>query len=299
MARLAVISDLHVDINHFTEIELQQLLAILKEKQVTHLHLAGDVANRVETCQEIIEFFSSAGLPTTFVFGNHELADVSGEAMMTHFPNTHFLNERYIPLNHQTVLLGFNGWYDYSYSTMETEKEIVRLKNLYWYDRFISRAFSDPVVNQQGLKRLEYLLTDLEKKGLSVILTTHFVPKREFIVYQTGKYQRWNQLNAFLGSEALGELIDGFSNVKQVVFGHTHRRFEDQKIEETIYSCRPFGYFYEWQLTRKFIQENQLMDTFQMAKIRNVLKTNQHAFDIYKQEHLKEEFQSAMTLIDY
>ncbi len=31
---------------------------------------------------------------------------------------------------------------------------------------------------------------------------------------------------AFLGSESFGELLDRYSNIKQVVFGHTHRRFE-------------------------------------------------------------------------
>ncbi|KAF1297898.1 metallophosphoesterase [Enterococcus sp. JM4C] len=299
MGRLAIISDLHVDINHFTEKELQQLFTILMEQEVTHLHLAGDTANRLKTCQAVLDFFNHKGLATSFIFGNHELADVTGEAMMAHYPNVHFLNERFIPLNEKKVLLGFNGWYDYSYSTTNTEKESLRLKNLYWYDRFIQREFSDPEVNRLGLQRLEKILVELEEKGLEVVLATHFVPKREFIVYQTGKYQRWNQLNAFLGSEALGELIDRFANVQQVVFGHTHRKFEEQQIGNTLYSCRPLGYFYEWQLTRDFIRENQLMETFQMAKIRSVLKANQAAFDQYKEQHLKNEFQSAMTLIDY
>ncbi|MGM0123027.1 hypothetical protein IGI37_000393 [Enterococcus sp. AZ194] len=298
MGRLAIISDLHVDINHFTEIELQQLVDVLLAEHVTHLHLAGDTANRLETCQKVIQFFSGS-IPTTFIFGNHELADVTGEAMMAHFPDDHFLNERFVPLNEKKVLLGFTGWYDYSYSTMKTTEEIVRLKNLYWYDRLIDREFSDPEVNQLGILRLEKILKDLEEKELKVVLATHFVPKKEFIVYQTGKYQRWNQLNAFLGSEELGQLIDRFPNVERVVFGHTHRKFEDTKLQQTIYSCRPFGYFYEWQLTRRFIQENQLMESFQMAKIRSILKTHQEAFDEYKKSHLKQEFQSSMTLIDY
>lgn len=299
MGNLAIISDLHVDINKFSEKELSILLNVLHEKKITRLHLAGDVANRVESCQAVVEFFAKNGVPTTFNFGNHELADVTGEAMMNHFPNTHFLNERYLALNDHTVLLGLNGWYDYQFSELKEPKQILRMKNLYWYDRFIQREGSDLEVNARFLIAAKALLDITASKGLEVVLATHFVPKKEFIVYQQAPYERWNKLNAFLGSASFGELLDQYSHIKQVVFGHTHRRFEDKIIHGTIYSCRPFGYYYEWQLTRDFVKEHHLIEHYNPMKLRTLLRTHHPAFSAYQLHYLAKEFEKAMTIIPY
>ncbi len=237
MGKLAIISDLHVDINKFGESELMQLWQVLQKHKITRLHLAGDTANKVDRCLAVVEFFVNKGLSTTFHFGNHELADVPNEQMMDHFPDPHFLNERYIALNEQTVLLGMNGWYDYQFSELKDYEAIVRMKRLYWYDRFIQRGKTDLEVNAEMLAAAKNLLDQLEAKKLEVILSTHFVPKRAFIMYQSAPYERWNKLNAFLGSESFGKLLDRYSNIKQVVFGHTHRRFEDQLIHRSPFTA--------------------------------------------------------------
>ncbi|MCQ4503477.1 hypothetical protein NON27_25050, partial [Vibrio parahaemolyticus] len=123
-------------------------------------------------------------------------------------------------MNKQTVLLGMNGWYDYQFSELIENKQILRMKNLYWYDRFIKREGSDIEVNARVLIAMKKLLDQLEAKKLDVILATHFVPKKDFIVYQNAPYERWNNLNAFLGSASFGQLLDQYDNIKQVVFGH-------------------------------------------------------------------------------
>lgn len=299
MGNLAIISDLHVDINQFSEQEWLILWKVLTDKGITRLHLAGDVANKVDLCQAVVEFFAKKGISTTFNFGNHELADVEGEEMMNHFPDSHFLNERYLALNEQTVLLGMNGWYDYQFSELKENKQILRMKNLYWYDRFIKREGSDIEVNARVLIAMKKLLDQLETKKLDVILATHFVPKKDFIVYQNAPYERWNNLNAFLGSASFGQLLDQYDNIKQVVFGHTHRRFEDKIIHGTRYSCRPFGYYYEWQLTREFVRKNHLIDSYHPMKLRTLLRKHDPEFNRYRNEHLYEEFAKAMTTISY
>ncbi|MGM9903549.1 calcineurin-like phosphoesterase [Enterococcus sp. 10A9_DIV0425] len=298
MGNLAIISDLHVDINQFDETELLILWDVLQQKNITRLHLAGDLANKVDRCVAVAEFFAKR-LPTTFHFGNHELADVMGEKMMSHFPDAHFLNERYIALNEETVLLGINGWYDYQFSETKDLEKIVRMKRLYWYDRLIKREGSDLEVNERVLAVTKSILETLREKKLKVILSTHFVPKQEFIIYQKAPYERWNQLNAFLGSASFGQLLDQYPNIQQVVFGHTHRRFADKVLNETIYSCRPFGYYYEWQLTRDFVREYQLIDTYDPMKLRVLLRTHRPEFKDYQQRHLKKEFEQAMTIIPY
>lgn len=299
MGKLAVITDLHADINHFSNKEFVKLFNLLREQEVTRLHFAGDTANKIGQTLAINQFFRRHGIPTTFNLGNHEMGNIKGDQMIEHYPDSHFLNLRYLPLNSETVLLGFNGWYDYGFSELKDPQQIRSIKNIYWFDRIIERFSDDQTVDQEILHQLRSVLDDLAQKKYQVILATHFVPKEEFIVHQSGEYQIWNKLNAFLGSKGLGELLDQYPNVRHVIFGHTHRRFEDQLIEDTIYSCRPLGYYYEWSITRNFVLENQLADTFIPMKMRSLLKKHQAAFDEYKESHLIEELQQAVTFISY
>ncbi|MDT2759948.1 metallophosphoesterase [Enterococcus xiangfangensis] len=299
MGNLAVITDLHADINHFNEQELEILFSVLNEQQVTRLHFAGDTANQIEQTLAVNQFFRHRGLPTTFNLGNHEMGKLKGEQMIEHYPDSHFLNLRYLPLNQRTVLLGFNGWYDYSFSETKDPQQNRSIKNIYWFDRIIERFSDDQTVNQAILHQLREVLDDLAQKNYQVILATHFVPKAEFVIRQSGNYQVWNKLNAFLGSQALGELLDQYPNIRQVVFGHTHRRFEDQLFHDTIYSCRPLGYYYEWKITRDFVLANQLAEVYLPMKMRSLLKKHQAEFAAYQERHLIEEFCQAITLIPY
>ncbi|EOH95513.1 metallophosphoesterase [Enterococcus pallens] len=299
MGKLAIISDLHADINHFEETELNLLLETLQEKKITRLHFAGDSANKIEQTLTINEYFRKHGLDTTFNLGNHEMGSIAGEEMIEHYPDSHFLNFRYLPLNDSTVLLGLNGWYDYQFSELQDQEKIASMKRLYWYDRIITRSGDDPTVNQRILQQLDSVLQNLEKAQYRVILATHFVPQKQFIVRLEGQYQIWNQLNAFLGSASLGELLNRYNNISDVVFGHTHRRFDEQLIQGTRYHCRPLGYYYEWRLTRDFVLNNQLVEEYNPMKLRGVLRKHQEAFQAYKSEHLKQEFQQAMTVIAY
>ena len=66
MGKLAVITDLHADINHFDDHELTKLFALLREQEVTRLHFAGDTANKVDQTLAVNQFFRKRGIPTTF-----------------------------------------------------------------------------------------------------------------------------------------------------------------------------------------------------------------------------------------
>lgn len=299
MGKLAIMSDLHVDINKLEKQELNQLITVLKRHHITHLHLAGDTANTVERLLATTHFIEQSGISVTFNFGNHELASIKNSHEMEEYPEPHFLNATFIDLNDQLVLLGVNGWYDYSFALEKDQSKIIAAKNLYWYDRVIERNASDPEMLSQILNRLSLALDTLKKEKKKVIIATHFVPKQEFIRYFTGEYERWNQINAFLGSTATGELFDSYDNIQQVIFGHTHRRFENKKMNQITYSARPLGYFYEWYLTKNFMLENNLMTSFNPYKVRRLLRNHQESFNSYRLAHLEEEFTQALTIIEY
>lgn len=299
MGKLAIMSDLHVDINKLEQQEINQLITILKKQRITHLHLAGDTANTVERLIETVQQIEQSGIPVTFNFGNHELPHLKSNNEMENYSDPHFLNNAFINLNDQLVLLSFNGWYDYSFALEQDFSKITTAKNLYWYDRVINRYASDPEVLTTILEKLSMTLDELKKRNKQVIIATHFVPKQEFIRYFTGEYERWNQINAFLGSKVTGELFEKYNNIQHVVFGHTHRRFTDQTIHNIVYSARPFGYFYEWRLTKNFMLENNLMTVFNPYKVRRILRNHQEHFSDYRLKHLQEEFSQAITIIDY
>ncbi|MFI3621389.1 metallophosphoesterase [Vagococcus fluvialis] len=299
MGKLAIISDLHVDINKLAEPEINQLINVLKNNKVTHLHIAGDTANTTKKVIETVNQIETANIPMTFNFGNHELADIKEPRLMEEFLDERFLNLKTYPLTEKLVLIGVNGWYDYSFAIEEDHKKIVAAKNLFWYDRLIERGATDPEIMGIILIELKRLLDELKKENKEVIIATHFVPKREFVHYHTGEYERWNQINAFLGSDAFGDLIDGYDHVKQVVFGHTHRQFPDTLINGTIYTAKPFGYFYEWQLTREFMLSNHLMTNFNPLRVRKLLKGHEAEFESFKQMMLSTEFTNKLTFIDY
>ncbi|MEG2707563.1 MAG: metallophosphoesterase [Vagococcus sp.] len=299
MGRLGIMSDLHVDINQFTPKELLVLTTVLKQQQVTHLHLAGDTANQVTRVLETVDFIEQQGIAITFNFGNHELPSIASPKEMEAYPDHRFLNLTTHPLNTNLVLLGLNGWYDYSFSLETNQQAILASKQRFWYDRLIERHMSDPEVMTHILENLTTVLDALYQEGKEVILATHFVPQEQFIHYHTGKYERFNQINAFLGSQALGELINTSPHVKQVVFGHTHRQFESTVIHGTEYTAKPFGYFYEWQLTQTFMKSTNLMTQFNPMKVRKLLKMHQPEFNQFKEQHLAQEFTKKITLIDY
>lgn len=299
MGKLGIMSDLHVDINKLGQFELELLTDLLREKKITHLHLAGDTANQVAILLDTLSFIESKGISTTFNFGNHELPSIKKTIEMEDYPDSRFLNHSYKELNDQLVLLGVNGWYDYSFALEKDYDKIVAAKNLYWYDRIIERPLNDPDTLVSILKELKYSLDALKNTGKQVIVATHFVPKQEFVRYFDGEYERWNQINAFLGAKATGELLETYDNIQRVVFGHTHRRIDNQVINGISYSARPLGYFYEWHLTKDFMLENKLMTSFNPYKVRRILRNQQDEFNEYRAKHLKSEFNQALTIIDY
>jgi inhibitor of KinA sporulation pathway (predicted exonuclease) len=100
MNKLAIVTDLHADINHLSIENLAQLRNYLKEQQISHLHLAGDTANKVDRALAVVDFFNEA-MPTTFHWGNHEMADITQEQDFEDFANPFFLNFKTLDLSEQ------------------------------------------------------------------------------------------------------------------------------------------------------------------------------------------------------
>jgi len=293
--RLAILSDLHLDINQLTETEWVYFIEMLTEKRVDHVHLAGDIANTKQQALAFIEYLS-AYFPTTFHWGNHEMADLT-ETEMERFADSRFLNFRFFPLSHKTWLLGINGWYDYTFVKGAT-RDFERLKKLAWYDRFIHRDANDSVVMQRIADQFVAIMRTVPKDK-QVIISTHFVPNQAFVQTFSGKYEKWNQINAFLGSPQIGTLAKNFPQVQAIAFGHTHRRFASRQLDGIHYTCRPLGYAYEWQSTRQFMLAHPQRTQLDMPTIKREWQHYGKEFYRLYPKMLEQEIESAVSFFAY
>ena len=283
MKRLAIMSDLHIDSNQFGQEEIETLIQTLKEQEVVHLHLAGDISNQLES--NSLPFLNQLRqhLDVSYNLGNHDMLGLNEAQIEAE-------NFRLFAIG-QRQLLAFHGRYDYSFSD-EAFDRILRRKNL-WFDRRLNRKKSDKEIVETELQVLESHLKSLDTDRL--ILAMHFVPHRHFTMW----HEKFAPFNAFLGSQAFHELFVRYQ-IPDVVFGHSHRSYGTVEIEGVRYHSRPLGYQREWDLTINFVNQNPHLNpsqTWNLSKRFNLIKDNPHYQD-YKKEKFKDELLSSMTLFE-
>ncbi|MDR0922216.1 MAG: metallophosphoesterase [Lactobacillales bacterium] len=300
MKKLIIMSDIHYDLNQLTPTELDILGETLTSVGTTHVHFAGDIANDAyQGTVPFIQYFNkNFPFSVTFNLGNHDMSLLSEEEI-ENFNNPDFLNFETRTLSNDLKLFAFNGWYDYTFAKTNHPEKIRTFKNSFWFDRKIHRVGTDPEITERVLTRLKIALEELKDEKL--VIATHFVPRQEFIHYSNAYKNRWNTLNAFMGSKYFGECFAAYPNIQQVVFGHTHYRFDDLKIGATTYSAKPFGYVREWQLTDSFAKKYQLDCPSDPTNIpHRYREIKKHPdFPSYRRKHLASEFRKAMTIIEY
>ena len=279
MTRLAVMSDLHIDLNHFETYEIDTLIKCLKDQKVTHLHIAGDISNHYFIDTKPFLHKLSKEVKVTSNLGNHDMLDLEDDLIDN-------LDFQVIDLGSMT-LLAFHGWYDYSYSGEKLDKILKRKKQL-WFDRRLKRLGNDPEICHNGLKRLDDILNDLDTSKL--IVAMHFVPHNRF----TMTHERFKPFNAFLGSEQFHKIFVKHS-VKDVVFS-----YGTVTIDDVTYHSRPLGYRREWDLTIDFVSNHPELNptgTWNLSKRYNLVKKRPEFLD-YEKKELANEFLSSMTLFD-
>lgn len=283
MKKLAIMSDLHIDSNQFGQDEIDTLIHTLKEQDVVHLHLAGDISNH--HVKETLPFLDQLRqhLDVSYNLGNHDMLGMDEAAIQAE--NFQLLNIG------QRQLLAFHGWYDYSFSN-EAYDRILRRKNL-WFDRRLTRNGTDQDIFTSEILQLERKLDSIERDEL--IVAMHFVPHSDFTMW----HEKFAPFNAFLGSQAFHELFVRYQ-VPDVVFGHTHRSYGTVEIDGVRYHSRPLGYMREWDLTIDFVNQHPHLNpsqTWNLSKRYNLIKNNP-LYQAHKKEKFKNELLGSMTLFE-
>lgn len=170
MTRLAIMSDLHIDLNDFGAFETEALINTLQELDVDHLHLAGDISNHFEEfslpfVEKLQSFF-----PVTYNLGNHDMLGMAEADIQQMDFQLHEIGQK--------QLLAFHGWYDYSFYPEVSVDKNLRTKNALWFDRRLNRNLSDPQITQKVLGQLDDKLSQLEPQN--TIVAMHFVPHEHF-----------------------------------------------------------------------------------------------------------------------
>ena len=222
-------------------------------------------------------------LPVTFSLGNHDMLGLSEEAIRPfEFQN--------IPFSKHT-LLAFSGWYDYSFVPTLSPQKHLQTKKLFWFDRRLQRMGADPAITKNLLQELEQ---ELMRVNQPLIIAMHFVPHSQFLLH----HPYFERFNAFLGSQAFHELFRQYP-VKDVIFGHSHRRIPTTTIDTITYHARPLGYVREWELCKQFFED---FPEFDFSKRYDPYKRYRRIKDLpefkaYKKKKLKHEFSQAMIIL--
>lgn len=284
MTRLAIMSDLHIDLNQFTDFETNTLMTLLKELQIEHLHLAGDLANHFQSLA--LPFLKQLNqvVTTSYHFGNHDMLGLSEEKIKEQDFKTYFFDKR--------QLLAFHGWYDYSFSPNKSPIDNLALKKQFWFDRRLKRPLSDPEICQESLNHLHEKLRQAPAIDL---VTMHFVPHRDFCL----THPKFSHFNAFLGSQSYHHLFVEHG-IKDVVFGHGHRSYPAKTIDGVTYHTKPLGYRREWSLTQRFLTKHPEYYNdipWKLNKHYQAIKKLPAFQDTVKKE-FKEELKASMTIFD-
>ncbi len=255
MAKVGILSDIHIDINMRAgeDAVTPALCSFIKKNSIDILIIAGDIAEDYElTLGTVDRIEKQTGAVCLFVPGNHDIwtkhhpGESSWDIYNRLMEHEHNLAGKPYEINSRWTVIGDLGWYDYrfgdpSFSFEEFEK--MKYGERVWQDSIFA------VWNRKTLEMHRFFLEKLKTRlnGLSedrnVILVTHVLPVKEFTVQNPPPM--WKYLNAYLGSPEYGEIAANSPSVRYSVSGHVHYRKKLEK-EGTVFLCGCLGYSSEW-----------------------------------------------------
>lgn len=249
--RVLVLSDIHMDVNGYylgvEDIEMMRgLVSWIRGKEVDKVLIVGDIYNNMYLSLNLLRYIEfELGIGVSFIPGNHDFWDGSFEEQMGRYISSEYnLIDKTISITDEIELVGGLGWYDYTYKPERHSVKVVKdLKQMYWSDnKYIKYDMGDDlVITEKYLGKLRERLEEVKDKR--VWFMSHFVPYRDFLIYQD---EVWNICNSYMGSSRVGELLDEYDNVERVFFGHTHFSFNENDFRGKTISCNPVGYVGEW-----------------------------------------------------
>lgn len=270
MVKVALISDLHFDVNR-QDVDklLPQQAGYLMQQGVGVYLIAGDITNHFDRSLAYVERMQRLIAPAKvrFIAGNHDmLHDVTYAALESPLAPTYLHRGQLDVTGTNWRIIGNNGWYDYQFADNLAGRDFLQWKRAFWVDGTIEQPQSDPQRMNEVLATTEEQLDQARAERKRVLFMTHFVPHREYIRYTTDD-RFWNMANAMLGSPRMGTLLDRY-HVETVLFGHVHRHFAPRRFVQTTYYDQAVGYhnkrINEWSQTDYFTEWRQRLRVLEL-----------------------------------
>lgn len=285
--KLAILSDLHLDVNHLDAAYESKLIQTLQDLGITDLHLAGDLSNDLDGLSKPFVSRLSNYFITSYNLGNHDMLGLTESDIQSHDFKLRRIGRK--------QLLSFAGWYDYSFCPEIPFEQNVRTKNTFWFDRKLKRAADDVTTTQNTLRQLEDLLSKLSTiEKANLIIAMHFVPEKRFVM----THPKFVKLNAFLGAQGFHDLFVKHG-IQDVVFGHNHRSY-DVVIQGVHYQSRPLGYRREWAVITDFLKaypNPEAQSTYNLHRRYRLVSQDVH-FESYLLTHFPEEIKKSLVIFD-
>lgn len=208
------------------------------------LFIAGDTSNNYKTTIEFINMLVENNVDVYTVFGNHEYWSTSYQGAQK-INNDRYINGKVVDLDNNSVIIGMDGTFDYSFITdvdnpyarrLPIDKRELRKhgRNYFDLDRNKIKDYNEvfKLMEAQLINNLQM------NKGKDIIIMTHYVPSEEFVLYNEDVI--WTTNNAFMGSKRYQKIAEEYK-VSKVIFGHTHTK-HNRIINGVSYHCNPVGY---------------------------------------------------------
>lgn len=234
MVRIAVSSDNHLDVNRIDpEWALEMQADHLEKQGVRYYFYGGDLFNDFDRTRHYMEKLRErlAGrVSVYYVAGNHDLLQHAPYKLVETLADQSYLHNRFVDLaGTDWRMIGNNGWYDYSFSTYRNRpKEVAQWKKVYWLDSAIELPGDDREQMAMVLSQVQEQLLRARRDHKRVLFLTHFAPRHELLAPKpaavtTPRRERFYQMiNAMMGSDRLGELLEHDPAVRYVFYGHLH-----------------------------------------------------------------------------
>ncbi|GFH40048.1 metallophosphoesterase [Lactococcus insecticola] len=289
--KLAILSDLHLDVNQFDTdtgaAYLSLLIQTLQDEKITDLHLAGDMSNDFKTVTQPFLRRLSDAFEVSYNLGNHDMLGLTESEITENDFVSRQIGEK--------KLLSFAGWYDYSFCPETTFEQNLRTKNTFWFDRKIKRDADDLTVTNRVLTQLDRVLSEMTSSEIDrLIVAMHFVPNDHFLM----THPKFVRFNAFLGAQRFHDIFIKHG-VKDVVFGHNHRSY-DEVIDGVHYQAKPLGYKREWHLINDYLAafpKYGQYNSYNLHKRYNLLKKTAE-FDSFLLTHFPEEVKKSLVIFE-
>lgn len=240
----------------------------LNQQRIDYYLYGGDLFNSLDRTQRYFARLQ-AWLPHTKVFyilGNHDMLNDSSFSQVEHPTSPLNLHDRFIDLpDSNWRIIGNNGWYDYTFSSYRDQSQKVRAwKNVFWLDSSIDQLVSDLERMARVLAQVKAQLTRAAQERKEVIFMTHFAPRHELLapkppqVNSPRRERFYQMINAMMGSDRLGELLEESGVVKNVFYGHLHGIHPPVQRQGLTYFNQAVGVknrrINEWQAADFFAQ---------------------------------------------